>query len=663
MGAPAVSIDIQAIEENARSVVQLCGDNGIAVTGVTKVTCGMPQVARALIRGGVESIGESRMENIHRLRAGGLNRPVMLLRIPPLSAAEEIVRGVDLSLNSEVSVIRRLAEVAESLGVVHNIMLMVDLGDLREGILPEDLPAVVRQVRELPGVAIRGFGTNLTCYGGVIPTVENMQRLVDLAHLVEDRFGFGIDIISGGNSSSLPLLAEGNMPKGINNLRIGEAILLGRETIWRRPWPGTSPKAFVVSAELIERKRKPSVPIGRTGQDAFGHTPVFEDRGERVRGILNIGREDLDVAGVTPEDPGVTIAGASSDHLLVDLSDSEGDYEVGAELRFLPGYSALLAAMTSNYVEKRVQLPARLEEERRREAVLSGGPFSAEAENRALTEGLRRLGYTVSTVGPAADPGRVAEAGAEPPRGGADDAHCDADAPTSPDAPARAELARHISRRAVPILAGPAQTRLGLEAASRAMAQFGLLWVDATVDPETLGLLLGETTRGEEAEPSGGALLSGALNPENIVIVGPREIPAESGELIRRYRIPTFTMEEVSLYSMREVMRQALSRLCAGTEGIYLKFADRVADNGNEGLTSRETHLIMEMLAASRTLRVLEVDAAPAVGGRRRRGLQRRRGRHLRDPGDRPPGGSESCVPFLLSAMGKRILGKEGVTA
>lgn len=226
-----------------------------------------------------------------------------------------------------------------------------------------------------------------------------------------------------------------------------------------------------------------------------------------------------------------------------------------------------------------------------------------------------------------------------------------------------ADLAGHISRRAVPILPGPAQTSLGLEAASRAMAHFGLLWVDATIDPAALGLLLRDGTDGENAEhsgvaaPSGVAALSGALNPENIVIVGPREIPAESGELIRRYRIPTFTMEEVSLYSMREVMRQALSRLCAGTEGIYLKFADRVADNGNEGLTNRETHLIMEMLAASRTLRVLEVDAARSREGRRRRG-QQAGGRT-----ERAVRGSESCVPFLLSAMGKRILGKEGVTA
>ena len=114
------------------------------------------------------------------------------------------------------------------------------------------------------------MGTNLTCYGGVIPTTENLQQLVDLAHRVEDRFGCAVSTVSGGNSSTLPLLAAGGVPPGITNVRIGEAILLGRETVHRQPWHGTSQRAFLLSGELIERKRKPSVPTGVTGQDAFG---------------------------------------------------------------------------------------------------------------------------------------------------------------------------------------------------------------------------------------------------------------------------------------------------------------------------------------------------------------------------------------------------------
>ncbi|NBC09718.1 MAG: alanine/ornithine racemase family PLP-dependent enzyme, partial [Bacteroidetes bacterium] len=136
----------------------------------------------------------------------------------------------------------------------------------------------------------------------------------------------------------------------MNNLRIGEAILLGRETVERRAWPGTSQKAFLLSGEIIEKKRKPSVPIGITGQDAFGATPVFQDRGNILRGILNIGREDVDVEGLEPANPRISILGASSDHLLVDINSLETEPGLGESVEFIPNYSALLACMTSAYV-------------------------------------------------------------------------------------------------------------------------------------------------------------------------------------------------------------------------------------------------------------------------------------------------------------------------
>lgn len=601
MGAPCVTVDIDKIEENTRAVTGLCAEHGISVTGVTKVTCGMPQVAHAMIRGGISAVGESRLENIHRLRAGGLNRPVVLLRIPPLSAAEEIVRSTDVSLNSEISVIRRLDQVAESIGIVHRIILMVDLGDLREGILPEDLLPAVREIRDMPGIAIRGIGTNLTCYGGVIPTEKNLQQLIDLTHRVEDTFDFKVETISGGNSSSLPLLAAGKMPKGINNLRIGEAILLGRETVNRSPWPGTSQKTFMLSAEVIELKKKPSIPTGETGQDAFGHTPVFEDKGERIRGILNIGREDVDVEGLDPEDEGVTIMGASSDHLLVDLTEAKENYNLGEELRFHPTYSALLMSMTSNYVEKKVLLPPHLEENRQKEALLVGPTFREDSYNHALREGLLRLDYKITDFPKSADPD---------------------------------EVSTFMKKNTIPIITGPDNAVNGLKAAARSMVQFGLLWVDSTVETEELKKVL---ARDDEE-------ISSALSLENIVLVGSREIPAESVELIKRYRITSYTMEEISLLNMREVLRLALNRVCSGTEGIYVKFAGRVADKGNDGLTNRETHLIMEMVAASQTLKIIEIDdtEAPedATGAVR----------HSRES-------SANLPRFLLSAMGKRILG------
>ena len=353
MGRPWVRADLDAVEANARAVVRLCAEHGIRVTGVTKCTCGSPEVARAMLRGGVESIGESRLQNVQRLREAGIDAEMMMLRVPPLSTVDELVDAVDVSLNSELAVLRGLSEAARARGRVHDVIVMVDLGDLREGVWPDDLVPFVGEVLELPGVRLAGLGANLTCYAGVIPTVHNMGRLVRCAEDVERRFGIRLARLSGGNSSALPLIAAGRMPARIDHVRIGEAILLGRETIHHRPWPGTRQDAFALHAEVIELKEKPSLPIGPRGEDAFGARPTFTDRGPALRALLNVGREDVDVEGLTPLGGGLSVVGASSDCLILDVGAAAPTLRVGDEIRFALSYGALLATMESRYVDTR----------------------------------------------------------------------------------------------------------------------------------------------------------------------------------------------------------------------------------------------------------------------------------------------------------------------
>jgi predicted amino acid racemase len=351
---PYLTIDLDAIEHNARTIVSLCAEHGIAVAGVTKGVCGNPEIAKAMLRGGVETLADSRLENIARLRAGGIDVPITMLRLPPLSGVDEVVAAARASLNSELEVVAGLSEAAQHQGAVHDIVVMVELGDLREGVSCDDVMPFVRRALELPGIRIAGLGANLSCFGGVVPSTDNMTRLVALAEDVERTFGFELELISGINSSGLELIAAGGMPARVNHARIGEATLLGRETVRRRPWPGTRQDAFVLRAEVLECKRKPSVPVGEVTEDAFGRRPSFTDQGERLRALLNIGREDIDVDSLTPLQPGVTILGASSGYLVVDVTEAGTATKVGDELAFQPGYGALLAAMTSEYVKKRL---------------------------------------------------------------------------------------------------------------------------------------------------------------------------------------------------------------------------------------------------------------------------------------------------------------------
>ena len=353
MAYPFLTIRLDKIEHNARTIVALCGDHGIEVAGVTKVVCGHPKVAKAMLDGGVTALADSRFENIQRLRRGTFGAPLILLRLPPLSGVDEAVESVEFSLNSETAVLQALSASATKHDIKHAVILMVDLGDLREGVWPDQLIPLVRQVMDLPGIRIAGIGTNLACFGGVVPSAGIMQHLVDLAVEVERQYDIELRWISGVNSSGLELIASGLMPRRVNHARIGEAILLGRETIHRRPWPETYQDAFCLHAEVLEVKRKPSVPVGERSEDAFGHQQSFRERGDILRALVNVGREDVDLKGIKPIDSRLQILGASSGYLVLDITATEGSIRVGDELTFSLNYSALLRTMTSMYIKKK----------------------------------------------------------------------------------------------------------------------------------------------------------------------------------------------------------------------------------------------------------------------------------------------------------------------
>jgi predicted amino acid racemase len=342
------------IEANARAVITQCKaiNQRAHIACVSKVTGAHPAVLHALKAGGADSIADSRLQNFERAARENLGLPTLLLRLPTLSQAVDVVRWTDCSLNSSLETITRLSQAARMAGVRHQVIIMVDVGDLREGIWPERVVDVARAAASLPNIDILGLGANLACYGGVIPSVENMRRLVQVRDECRAATGLALDLLSGGNSANLPLLASGNMPREINHFRLGESILLGRNVLDRSPWPGTRQDTFRLLAEVIEVERKPSIPIGARGQDAFGGETEFVDRGVRTRAICNIGRQDVVVDGLTPEDAGIIVLGGSSDHLVLDVEAASQPVRVGDEIAFFPGYGALLAASTSAYVEK-----------------------------------------------------------------------------------------------------------------------------------------------------------------------------------------------------------------------------------------------------------------------------------------------------------------------
>lgn len=333
---PKLVIDLKKLEHNTRVITE---KYDFPIMGVTKCFCAVPEAVEAMIRGGIGYIADSRIENLMKVKT---NLPKVLLRLPMISQLELVVQEADMVLISELKTISLMNDEAKKQNKIMKIVLMFDLGDLREGIWFEEDMSFVKELLEMTHIDVYGIGVNLTCYGGIIPTYKHIEELIRIKNELES-YGADIRMISGGNSSSLYL----DDVTGINNLRIGEAILLGRETAYGNLIEGMYDDVFTLEAEVIEADFKPSHPIGEIGMDAFGNKPTFEDRGNIHRAILAVGKQDIDTGSIYPEE---IILGASSDHLMV-----EGKYEVGDIIKFKLGYGGLLASATSPYVEKEVK--------------------------------------------------------------------------------------------------------------------------------------------------------------------------------------------------------------------------------------------------------------------------------------------------------------------
>lgn len=349
MTAPRLEINLTKIFENARVLIAALAQKGIEITGVTKSVMGCPKVTDSFARAGITQFGDSRIKNVERMRQSGVSASISLIRSPMVSEAERVVRNSKISFNTEIDVISSLSSAAEACGVIHGVVLMIELGDLREGIMPGDLIDTVRRTLRFPGIKLKGIGTNLACRSGVAPEEKNMGQLSALADIVENTFGIRLEIVSGGNSANLNWALSGADTGRINNLRLGEAIILGRETLHRRPIKGLHTDAISIVAEIIELKAKPSRPWGQLAQNAFGVMPPITDRGTITQAIAALGHFDVDPNGLIPS-RGMKIIGAGSDHLVLDVQAHQ--LRVGSEVEFDMNYSALIRAMASPFVTK-----------------------------------------------------------------------------------------------------------------------------------------------------------------------------------------------------------------------------------------------------------------------------------------------------------------------
>ncbi|MDF2676651.1 MAG: alanine/ornithine racemase family PLP-dependent enzyme [Bacillota bacterium] len=356
---PILEVNVNKIYNNAKVVTGLCKENNIKVAGIIKGFGGIVPCADAMVKGGCVQIGSSRIEQLKQIKKAEIDIPLMLIRIPMKNEIKDVVKYSDICLVSERNTLSELQKQAKKQNKLYKIILMYDLGDLREGVFSKDelLELALYTELELSNLILEGIGTNLTCYGSIAPTYENLKELSDVAEFVEQRIGRKLEIISGGGTTTLPTLLQGFVPEKINHLRIGEGIINTQDLplYWNSNIDGLDADTFILKAQIVELNKKPTHPIGKIVVNAFGETSFYEDKGIRKRAIVALGNQDVgDSSKLIPKDKSINVLGASSDHTILDIEDCEKDYKLGDIIEFNVLYPAMLFSSLSEYVHKKI---------------------------------------------------------------------------------------------------------------------------------------------------------------------------------------------------------------------------------------------------------------------------------------------------------------------
>ncbi len=355
-----VKINPEVLQHNIEVIDRWMKEHGAKWTLVTKVLCGHVETLRVLQKLGVRSMGDSRLDNLRAIERIVPDFESWYLRLPHLSAIEKIVSLADVSLNSEIAIIKALNAEAKRQDKKHRIIVMIELGDLREGILPGTLVNFYKQIFELSNIDVIGIGANLGCLSGSVPNVDMLMQLILYRELLELKFSQKLPMISAGSSSVLPLLLKGQVPRQMNHFRIGEAVFLGTDLVNGGTLPGLRDDAISLEAEIVEIKEKSLIPMGDTSQITPFEMDIRDDSesasGRRgYRAIVAIGQLDTDVTGLTPLNPAHRIAGASSDVTVLNIGDDDAGLRIGDTIQFRGNYSALLRLMIGKYTERVIE--------------------------------------------------------------------------------------------------------------------------------------------------------------------------------------------------------------------------------------------------------------------------------------------------------------------
>lgn len=345
------------LQHNYRYLDELFKEYEIKWGITTKLLCGNKDYLKEVINLGIKEVHDSRISNLQKIKEIDPETMTVYIKPPPKDTIPDVVRYADASLNTELTTMHALSEEAARQKKIHKVIIMIEMGDLREGVMREDLLDFYEEVFDLPSIEVIGLGTNLNCLHGVLPDEDKLIQLSLYKQIIELRFQKTIPLVSGGTTVTIPLLLRNQLPAGINHFRVGEALFFGNDLYSGGTIEGMSDRVLELNAHIIEISEKPVVPTGDLGVNPQGKTATVDkdDIGRTAyRAILDIGFLDVQPDYLIPADPDITITDASSDMLILDVGDNPRNYKVGDIVRFKLKYMGALSLMSSDYIDKEV---------------------------------------------------------------------------------------------------------------------------------------------------------------------------------------------------------------------------------------------------------------------------------------------------------------------
>ncbi|MFA5574707.1 MAG: alanine/ornithine racemase family PLP-dependent enzyme [Brumimicrobium sp.] len=352
-----ITLNKNKLKHNFDKLTDFFNEKNIEWSAVTKILCGNKLFLKEVINLGITNCSDSRISNLKKIKEINPESQTLYIKPPAKGAIRDVVKHADISLNTSKYTIKKLSEEAQKQGKTHKIIIMIDLGELREGVMREDFIQFYESIFQLKNIEVIGLGTNLSCLYGVLPNSDKLIQLCLYKQLVEYKFNRNIKFISGGSSVTIPMVEQGILPKGVNHFRIGETLFMGTNVYDGKPFKTLKQNVFKLYAEIIELYEKPIVPSGEMGANLEGEVIDFDDDDigkTSNRALIDIGILDIDVDHLDTTDSSIDIAGATSDMIVLDIGDNINKYKVGDAVEFTMDYMGIVRIMNSKYIEKKV---------------------------------------------------------------------------------------------------------------------------------------------------------------------------------------------------------------------------------------------------------------------------------------------------------------------